>query len=100
MTNSHFYLKRDNNILRHLCKDDDYGLVGRLHLGRGLLAGDTEECYSGALVVPAAQLGRPSTVGGTNAFLVPRVLILIPFHSHSGPAGANENQSPKSGLQP
>ena len=60
----------------------------------------TEECYSGALVVPAAQLGRPSTVGGTNAFLVPLILILIPFHSHSGPSGANENQSPKSGLQP
>ena len=60
----------------------------------------TEECYSGALVVPAAQLGRPSTVGGSNAFLVPRVLILIPFHSHSGPAGATEEQSTESGLQP
>ena len=34
------FKKRDNNILRHLCKDDDDGLVGRLHPGRGLLAGD------------------------------------------------------------
>ena len=56
----------------------------------------TEECYSGA----PAQLGRPSTVGGTNAFLVPLLLILIPFHSHSGPSGATEEQSAKSGLQP
>ena len=56
----------------------------------------TEEWYSGA----PAQLGRPSTVGGTNAFLVPLLLILIPFHSHSGPSGATEEQSAKSGLQP